>query len=421
VIQEQPIHNKFSLKKQLFLPLLVLLLLIIVTVLVILYGKGYRLGFQKGEPKISKTGILNLTSLPTGAQVAIDGHLTTATNNTINLTPGRYTVSIKKDGYNDWQKDIEIKREVVSNANALLFPKAPTLQSISTQGIESAIIDPSGTKLAFRIASQSSKLKNGIYVLDMTTRGFPVLAGQSNSTQLVNDTIDIFSKATLAWSPDGKQLLATIAVESGTPTYYLLKTDGFNDDPQDITATLHLTTDAWQTQRRDKETARLSSLKQPTQKFSNQYFHILSWSPDETKILYQASQSADMPIFLTPRLIGNNLLYEQRSLKKGSIYVYDSNEDINTRIIENSDDLCAVTASDCITPFTWFPDSTHLTYVHDKKIEIVEDDGSNATTIYAGPFLDQYVFPWPDGSKLVILTNLNNLGVPPTLYTIGLK
>ena len=128
-----------------------------------------------------------------------------------------------------------------------------------------------------------------------------------------------------------------------------------------------------------------------------------------------------MPLFIKPRLIGNNLLYERRDLKKGAIYVYDRKEDINTRIIDTTDDLCAATTAECIVPFTWLADSKHLMYVHDKKIELIEDDGSNLTTIYAGPFVDHYVFPWPDGSKIVILTNLNNPGVSPTLYTITLK
>ena len=128
-----------------------------------------------------------------------------------------------------------------------------------------------------------------------------------------------------------------------------------------------------------------------------------------------------MPVFLIPRIIGNNLLYERRDLQKDAIYVYDISEDVNTRIIDTVDDVCVVTTSPCITPFTWFPDSTHLVYVHEKKIDIVENDGSNMTTIYAGPFVDSYVFPWPDGTKIVILTNLNNAAVSPTLYAIGLK
>jgi hypothetical protein len=51
----------------------------------------------------------------------------------------------------------------------------------------------------------------------------------------------------------------------------------------------------------------------------------------------------------------------------------------------------------------------------------MEDDGSNQTLIYAGPFVEPYVYPWPDGSKLVVMTNLNNTANPPTFYTISLR
>src|SRR5579864_8442395 len=88
----QPVHEpSHPVRKQLFVSLSILLLLIAVTVLIILYGKGYRIFVQHGEPTISKTGILNLSSDPVGAQVYIDGHLTTATNNSLNLTPGKYS------------------------------------------------------------------------------------------------------------------------------------------------------------------------------------------------------------------------------------------------------------------------------------------------------------------------------------------
>lgn len=422
-------HPHHSVRRQVFISIALLFFLVTATVLVILYGKGYRLFVQHGEPKISKTGILNLNSDPNGAQVYIDDHLTIATNNSLNLTPGKYTVKIIKEGYFDWQKDIQIKREVVSNADATLFPKAPSLQSISTFGIKSAIIDPTGTKLAFNIASSSAR-KNGVYVYDMTSRNFPILVGQSSTTQIVDDTVDKFSQAKIAWSPDGKQIVASIsATAEGTPTYYLLNATTLNQTPQDITAIYQNTLDLWKQQRKDKETEQLKSLKPAIQQFAKKTFRILSWSPDENKILYQASASANMPIFLKPRLIGNNQLYEQRMLQEGAIYVYNTKEDFNTRLADSVNKVCTIADpactcdefSKCPSPFTWFPDSAHLLYVNDNKINVTEDDGSNMTTLYAGPFVDHYVFPWPDGSKLVILTNFNNLSVSPTLYSIGLK
>lgn len=422
-------HQQRSVKKQISISLLILLLLVGVTTILILYGKGYRLFLQHGEPAISKTGILNLSSNPTGAQIFIDGHLTAATNTSINLTPGIYSITITKDGYLDWKKNFQIKKEVVSNAVATLFPKAPSLQSISTFGIKSAILDPTGTKLAFNIASRSA-LKNGIYVYDMTSRSFPILAGQSSTTQIVNDTIDTFSEAKIAWSPDGTQIIASISAPlNNAPTYYLLNATAMNQTPQDVTAIYPTILAQWQQQRTDKEEAQIKSLKPAIQKFAAHYFNILSWSPDGNKILYQASQSAQMPIFIKPRIIGNNNLYERRDLKKGGIYVYNITEDFNTRILAPMKKICTINDpscncdefTNCPLPLTWFPDSRHLLYVHDKKINVVEDDGSNMTTLYAGPFVNHYVFPWPDGSKLVILTNLENPDIPPTLYSIGLQ
>jgi hypothetical protein len=51
----------------------------------------------------------------------------------------------------------------------------------------------------------------------------------------------------------------------------------------------------------------------------------------------------------------------------------------------------------------------------------MEYDAMNKTTVYAGPFVDGYVFPWPDATRLVILTNLGNPSITPNLYTLGLK
>ena len=38
-------------------------------------------------------------------------------------------------------------------------------------------------------------------------------------------------------------------------------------------------------------------------------FTILAWSPDDTKILYVASQSADLPLIIKPRLLAVDTLY----------------------------------------------------------------------------------------------------------------
>lgn len=386
------------------------------TTFVVFYGRGYRFDFGKGAPNLSGTGLLVATSSPDGAQVFVNGHLTTATANTINLAPGTYDVKIVKEGYLSWQKTLVIKNEVVTKADALLFPTAPKLESITNLGAQTPALDPSHTKIAYTVASQSAA-KNGIYILDTTTR--PILTLQSSSNQIINDTINTFSKAKLQWSPDGSELLASMPGTISATTY-LLRTNGFNQSPQDVTETMESVDAAWQKQKIDREKTLTDGLQKPLKAIVFSNFKVIDWSADETKILYVASISAELPIIIAPRLIGTDSTSEVRNIQKGTIYAYDIKEDRNYKIVDslqNSDSLDIYSPS----PIMWFPDSKHLIYNHSKKIDIMEYDAANQTTVYAGPFVDSYVFPWSDGSRVAILTDLGNPNAAPNLYTVGLK
>jgi hypothetical protein len=403
-----------AMKKQLLIPVFIVLFLIIGTVIVVLLGKGYGLNLNGNGPILSGTGLLVATSSPDGAQVIINGHLTTATDNTINLAPGDYNVKIFKEGYFAWEKKITVKKEVVSKADALLFPTAPQLTSITNVGVLNPVIDPSLTKIAYAVASQSA-VKNGIYVIDMSVR--PILTLQNASSQIVQDITNAFSLATFAWSPDSAQILATITREN-ISTKYLLQTNTLNQSPQDVTETIDSVNNSWQKIKADKDTALMNSLPKTLRTVVANDFSILQWSADETKILYQASQSATIPLIIEPALIGTNSTPQIRDIRKGEVYVYDIKEDRNYLILSS---LPAPQIANGELPIMWYPDSKHLVYVHDGRIDMMEYDAQNQTTIYAGPFVDSYVFPWPDATKLVILTNLGNPNIAPNLYTIGLK
>lgn len=390
-------------KKQFTFRILIPTLLLLATTLVIFYGKGYRFGLGDGRPDFFGTGLLVVTSEPNGAQVFVDGHLTTATDNTLNLTPGDYTIKIFKDGYFPWEKKLKVRKEVVTKADTLLFPTTPKLEGITNVGVRNPVLDPSRSRLAYAVASQSAR-KNGIYILDLTNR--PILTLQSSSTQITDDTLDQFSNSSFAFSPDGSELIAT----TSALTTYLFNTNDFNSSPQDVTATLTSIDLEWQKQRSDKEKARLDALPSKLRQLVLSNFNILEWPLDDSKILYEASASATLPTVINPRLVGVDETKEQRKLEKGSIYVYDIKEDTNYKIdVKSKKNL------------HWFPDSSHLIYVADQKIRVMDSDGSNKTTVYAGPFVDGFAFPWPDGSKIIILTDLGNPDIIPNLYKIVLK
>lgn len=393
------------------------LFLIVATIAVILYGKGYNFNFGDGKIGILSTGLLAATSQPDGAGIYINNHLTSATNNTVSLSPGQYDIKIVKSGYFPWQKKIDIEKEVVSSAFALLIPTAPKLNNITNIGVSGPILDPTRTKIAYTVSNLEDPRKSGVYVLDMSLR--PILTLQSSSTQIANNTIANFSESQLSWSPDAKELVATISGESNITTTYLLKTN-FNENPADVTATLEVLNASWNEQKENQDKSQLFGFKAKLQNLIKENFQILSWSEDETKILYTATQSANLPLIINPPLIGTNSTPQQRTISKDAVYAYDIKEDKNFKIL---DSMPPHKSQDFINglPLNWFTDSKHLIYVADKKITIMDYDGQNKTTVYAGPFMDGYVFSWPDGSKILILTDLGNPTISPNLYTIGLK
>lgn len=395
--------------KKISLYIATFLFLVIATTGVVLYGRGYIFNFGDGKIGILGTGLLAATSLPDGAGIYVNGHLTSATNNTISLSPGEYDIKIAKAGYFPWEKKIKIEKEVVSTVYALLFPTAPKLENVTNTGVNNPVLDPSRTKIAYTVASLDNPRKNGIYILDMSLR--PILTLQAASTQIADDALDIFSKAALSWSPDAKELIATISASPNFATTYLLKTS-FNESPQDVTQTLYGLEPFWKEQKEEQEKSQIFGLKIKLQNLIKENFQILSWSEDESRILYTATNSATLSSIITPPLIGTNSTPEERQIQKDAIYVYDMKEDKNFKILDSMPDNLSL---------SWFPDSKHLIYVADKKIIIMDYDGQNRITVYAGPFIDGYVFPWPDGSKIVILTDLGNPAISPNLYTIGLK
>lgn len=391
---------------------LILLCIVIGTVIAVLYAQGYQFIAPKNGKFLQGTGLLALTSVPKGARVYVNDHLTTATDNTINLEPGTYTIKIEKDGYYSWSKSISIKEKEVSQASALLFPNTPKLEPLTNTGIMNTLADETGTLLAYTVASSSAR-KNGVYLLNMSSR--PILPIGGLATQLADDTQESFSLSHLTFSPDGDQILASISATLGTTTY-LLSTKGYNNNPQDISSTLAQTDLDWKELQELKRERTVNSLPRALRTPAQKYFSDIKIGPEEDKVLYTASESAVLDIVKKPAVVGANSTPEQRKLEKGNVYVYDIKEDRNYLIYKKD-----AASTKAVPNFIWHPDSKHLIYTEDNRINIMEFDAQNKTTLYAGPFEKGFVSVWPDGSNLVILTNFNIPGAAYNLYRISLK
>lgn len=386
---------------------------------VIAYGRGYRVDIT--QKALNSTGLLVATSDPTGAQLLVNGKVTTATNATINLKPDWYTITVVKEGYQPWEKKLRVQGEVVTRADAFLFPTNPSLTALTASGVANPVLSPDGTKLAYVVpdnpkATNGATSPTGVWILDLVDKP---LGLNRDAKQLAKTGLVDWSDATLTWSPDSKQVLACIATPSPC---YLLEADRTNDIPKPI-GSLQTQLAGWGDLTKTREKEKLTNLKEDFVNVATSSMQIVAFSPDETKVLYEATASATIPQIITPALIGTNPTQETRQITPGNLYIYDVKEDKNYLLGQTSKlGMARPTPTPTLTklrapvapavasttpPLQWLPTSRHLLIVGSGKIEIMEYDGTNRTTVYAGPFWDGFAVPWTSGNKLIIATNLN--------------
>jgi len=398
--------------KRTVLSILSIVSILLVSFVVIAYGRGYRFNFK--QKTIGSTGLISATSDPIGASIFLDGKKVGATNTTITVKPGWYTITFAKEGYQQWEKYIRVQGEVVAQADGTLFPTNPSLSAITTTGVANPVLSPDGSKLAYVVpatieATSGAQMtqRAGIWILDLIDK--PLGLNRDARQILKNETMDV-SRAVLSWSPDNKQLMIDVPTAQKTTASYLIETDKLNEFAKPVYIRRDVVNE-WKTIEQTKETEKLSTLAPAFIKIATQSMDIIAFSPDERNILYEATSAATIPEIITPPLIGSNSTEDIRDIKPYSIYIYDIKEDRNYFIGE-ADSL----------KLQWMPTSKHVITISKDMIETIDYDGTNRKTLYAGPFWDAFVAPWTSANKLVILTNLiPTASTLPNLYAINIR
>jgi hypothetical protein len=416
-------------QKRIAISLLTLFVVLGGTISISLLARGYRPDFQ--EKELKPTGLLVVNSFPKGAQVFINGKLTTATNQTINLPPGEYRVTIKKPGFSSWEKNITLEKEIVTNIDAYLFPLAPDLKALTFSPTLNPLLSPDGTKLVYfsppqkkenpqdQNATQTATLltqeRGGIWLIDLTEKPL----GRSFQPRLLVKTPQDLSLEQIEteWSPDSRQILLTInSKDEKSKQYFLLEvnqTYDFTLSPLISTPSAQVIAilDSWEKQKNQQNKALLKRLPEEMQTLLEEKAVSFSFSPDESKVLYQAGSDFQIKEKLLPHeIIGASTQKEERTVKKNQWYVYDLREDKNFLVLSNEEN----------TKISWFPTSLHLLLIKEGEVAIEDYDGKVRTTVYAGPFDNGFVFPLPSAKGLLILTSLNNnTDYTPNLYSIN--
>ncbi len=420
-----------------------IIFIIIGTIAVIFYGRGYRLRPDAKGNSLKPTGLLSAASDPIGSEVYVNGVLKSATNTTLNIDPGFYTVKIAKEGYIPWEKKLRVQGEVVTHIDPFLFPANPSLSPLTTVGIENPILSPDGTKIAYTIPLPSTQnglaqKKAGLWVYELAER--PLGFNRDQRQVGVTDNTFNFSGSQLSWSPDSTQIM--VSADKNIRLYQIARLNDFGDISNSYQTVLR----DWDDEKQQLNRQKLIAFKQGIVDVATESAHIIAFSPDESKILYEATASATIPQIITPPLIGTDSTPEERTITSGKLYVYDSREDKNYFVLDTKElpfPLSSPLPSPSLKPATrtqptpsseiltnsqltanihWFPTSRHLVLTLPGKIDIMEYDRTNWVTVYSGPFVDGFIAPWPNGSRIIIKTNLNpGVSLLPNLYTVNLR
>lgn len=453
-------RSKVNKNKRRFNPRVIITLLSFVVVIV---GSYLAVQYAKGNYRVTKQGILtesgllSANSFPPGAQVLINDKLVTATDDTVYLEPGDYNIKIIKDGYSPWEKNLSIQKELVTQTNAQLFPSAPSLTPLTFTGAENLIPSPDGHKIVYYTASASAQAKNGLYLVELSDNLIPF---QKSSRQIVVDEPGFkLDQANLIWSPDSTQLMILSPLKKALID--IGKKSSLSTLP-DISFQQKQILSQWEEEMYLRERQYLAEFPEEIIEIATASAKNVYISPDKKRLLYTATASATVPENLVPPIPARSTQPEQRELRPGYIYVYDREEDTNFELAqavgaidqiekqllatdlhrnqpltleaspsaftqlqaetnpETAYNFNVYHTSLFINSLQWFSDSKHVMFADDGKIQIMEYEGTNNTTVYSGPFANKFIYPWPDGSRLIILTSFSP-DSPRNLYAIELK
>lgn len=411
--------------------LTVFAIILSVAALIVLFARGYRLDFK--DRQLGSKGILVANSAPNNAQIYIDDKFAGLTSDNLYLSPGVYQISIRKEGYSNWNKEFTIKGEVVSRVDAQLFSSNPSLTPLTNSGIIRPFLSPLKDKVSYTVLGdeiQPGLEENGGLMISNLKSGTLDFSPKHNLIlPLANFPLDsVLEKTRLIFRHNEKNLLAFFYDQyDNLLAGYLLSPETNNENYLDVSLSYQQLLDKWWLEKLSWQEKLYNTAKPKVRKVLNQSTYLVEVSPDKSKFLYLALQDAELPKVIVPPLIGSVPTKETRELVRANFYIYDKKEDKNFLIKSYSpQDRQAMVdfltplldpessptldnwfkLADLFNQLTWYSDSRHLVYSGNGTISLMEYDGTNKTLVYSGPFNEEFLCTSSDG-RLVILTNIN--------------
>lgn len=208
------------------------------TVVLLYQAHGFGLG-KHGE--VVQNGFVFLSSQPQGAQIYIDNKpYKDTTSSRLQLPEGTYTVRLQRDGYNSWQRTIDVVGGSVARYDyPMLIPKTLTQSPIRNYASPPGFATQSPDRRWLLVQQTGSVLGFDLYDLRD-----PKKVGD-NTTAITLPTSIVSSQAApgqswslLEWSTDNQHLILTHGWSGGSE--YILVDHQNPDKSVNLTKTLNL-------------------------------------------------------------------------------------------------------------------------------------------------------------------------------------
>lgn len=200
-------------------PVLYTLVLIAFATIIYFYANGYRFDFSKQQ--ITQTGVVDVESSVSGSDVYINEKLIGKTPKSTSLNVGSYNITVKRAGYYDWNKAINITEGKSVILDVWSVKQSPDFTTIWTsQGeVEKTWENDNKDHIIFLTKDNDSSFSLWEYSINP-----PIWDFSDNPSKILQLSDDNFS---FILSPNGLSAFVTISTEKGN-TQYVIDTQKLN-------------------------------------------------------------------------------------------------------------------------------------------------------------------------------------------------
>ncbi len=328
-------------------------LFLILAPLLVFYTAGYRFNFVTGS--FVQTGAVSITTIPKGATIYFDNQPVGSTSPKIlqHILPGNYHLSLKKSGYRNWERDIEVKsRETMMIENAVLFLETDPELILPLNAV-SVSVAPDNATIAYATYEQGWI---ELWLYSLSTNSYTLLDRFSAGTI---DTPE------LSWQEPGSTLEFIFEKSSGIEKRYYTTQGALSAEPLVTTAfSLEATPDGFvAVQNADKKTIAI---------LPSHDYRILSF---QSQTLLLKDENQDEIILIDPYTDGPQILLQTQATfqhwNNGLFYYGDGIELHRYDPKENKDQLLTRSGA-LIKDIVFFPNGTTVFLVRETYLEAID-------------------------------------------------